>query len=195
MPALDLNMAWRKAIALCFLICCVLSQDVISDTITYKQMRQDYGGRSTTKVQPVRQGQEGVNNLPQIAIQQLPPDSDGEEFVRLGTGRIVDFKPGLLCDENCIEPLSSQAFGETGTNIWWIITPAAAGGVVCSVLCGSDGEDSQEKINIPAVRPDKPPTSTPPEEIPEPGTLLLVGLGLAMMVARKRHARNKIPEV
>jgi hypothetical protein len=160
-------------------------------------MRQDFGGRSSSQVLPVRQGQDPMTVVSQIPTQEGSSGNGGEnsgptEFVRLRTGRIVDFSPGLLCDENCIEPLSANAFGESGGGkFWWIVTPAVAGGVVCSVLCRSGRDDnySAQKINIPA-HPDKHPTPSPPEEIPEPGTLLLLGVGLAAMIARKRHPQS-----
>ena len=201
MPALDWTVAWRKPMhairisARCFVISCLLAQGVISDTITYQQLRQDYGGRSPVQVSPVRQrqGQDPVSIVSQIPTQSGEENSGPAEFVRLRTGRIVDFSPGLLCDENCIEPISANAFGETGSvNLWWIVTPAIAGGVVCSFLCRSDRESTkrENKIQIPKV-PDKHPTPSPPQEIPEPGTLLLLGLGLAAMIARKRHHRSK----
>jgi len=181
-----------------------MSQGVFSDTITYQQMRQDYGGRSPAQILPLRQrqGQDPVSIVSQIPTQGAPPANGEEnsgpaEFVRLRTGRIVDFSPGLLCDENCIEPVSSKAFGETGVNLWWIVTPAVAGGVLCSVLCRSDRDDrrTSQKIIIPVAEPHKHPTPVPPQEIPEPGTLLLLGLGLGVMIARKRHHRSNISEV
>src|SRR5262245_52853841 len=200
MPALDWIVAWRKPIhairlsALCFVICCLLSQEAISDTITYQQLRQDYGGRSPGQVPPVRQrqGQDPISIVSQIPTKIGDENSGPAEFIRLRTGRIVDSSSGLLCDENCIDPVSSNAFGErSGVNLWWIITPAIAGGVVCSVLCRFDGDDmkTERKINIPAAAREKHHPS-PPEEIPEPGTLLLLGLGLAAMIARRRRERN-----
>jgi PEP-CTERM motif len=82
-------------------------------------------------------------------------------------------------------------------NIWWIVTPAVAGGALCAALCRSDRDDTQadQRIIIPRAEPEKHPTPLPPEEIPEPGTVLLLGLGLAMMIARKRQHRNNSSKV
>src|SRR5262245_40563311 len=163
MPALDWTVAWRRPMhairisARCFVISCLLAQGVISDTITYQQLRQDYGGRSPVQVSPIRQrqGQDPVSIVSQIPTQSGEENSGPAEFVRLRTGRIVDFSPGLLCDENCIEPISANAFGETGENLWWIVTPAVAGGLLCSVLCHSDRDDrrTSQKIIIPLAEP------------------------------------------
>jgi hypothetical protein len=117
----------------------------------------------------------------------------------LPDGRIVRYGPGVLCDQNCVTPITPAAFRGPNSRAWWIATPAAAAGVLCAFLCGGD-DDTQRLtpvINLdptPAPQPTVSPTTQPtppPNEIPEPGTLVLLGLGIGAMIARRRMAAKK----
>lgn len=186
------------------LLCCSVAPGVLADSITYQQLRQSRGGRAVT-----------VASLPVVARttnRQIPQqDPTGQaggvaqesqshpEFVRLPDGRIVRYGPGIICDENCIDPVAPAAFRGPGPSMWWAAPPIIAGGALCAFLCGSGGNEGtpQATPNIviptqltptPTVGPTIGPTP-PPQEIPEPGTLVLVGLGLSAMLAR--HRKNK----
>lgn len=190
--------------------CFVLVQGVLADTITYQQLRQDQGGRtSTTATAPVatRAGDPpnsskapATNATPQEPRAQESPNHP--EFVRLPDGRIVRYGPGVICDENCVEPVGPYAFRGPGRAFWWIVPPIVAGGILCAILCRPDDNNPQPTptITIPPTSPTPTPvtptpiptpTATPPPaEIPEPGTLILVGLGLGTMLARRRKRQD-----
>lgn len=185
------------------------AEGALADSITYQQLRQDSADRPRT-----------VTNSPTVARTDVPAQQQGQaqsqgqapkaqespnhpEFVRLPDGRIVRYGPGILCDENCVEPVTPAAFREPGSRWWWIVPPIVAGGILCAVLCrpGRDSETPQPTptISIPAspivtVSPGPsatPPPGQPPAEIPEPGTIVLVGTGLAALLARKWKAKKE----
>jgi PEP-CTERM motif len=192
------------------LICCLVGQGALADTITYQQLRHDLGGRAYTSA-PIpasaRTNDPGQN--PQGSALRTPPpplreSSTNPEFVRLPDGRIVRYGPSLICDENCVEPVSPAAFRESGSNLWWYITPLVAGGILCAILCRPSRDSSPQAsptINIPVPNPTvihgQPtpspgisPTPPPPTEVPEPSTLVLLGLGLGALLVRRRRAQK-----
>ncbi len=208
--------------AICLLICCIAFQNALADTITYQQLRQDLGGRALTtapipaaaRTNQTTQNSQGQNQ-PQAPKAQESPNRP--EFVRLADGRIVRYGPGVVCDENCVDPVAPYAFRGEGTSMWWFVPPVAAGVILCIVLCGGDDNTAQPTptIIIPTPTPSVPPQPTPttspeptpqpsvspsvgptppPNEIPEPGTIVLVGLGLGAMLARRRRAARKEQE-
>jgi len=194
-------------------IYCVIAQVVLADSVTYQQLQQ----RQETRPRVVAEAPAVVrsqNQDQQDKQSQSPPSQSGQsqsggaaqespnhpEFVRLPDGRIVRYGPGILCDENCVEPVTPEAFREPGPRMWWLI-PAVSGAALCAFLCRG-GDDSQPQptptIIIPPPTPAVTPTATPslqptPDvpEIPEPGTLVLFGLGIGAMVARRRMAARK----
>lgn len=208
--------ALRRAMVV-LLICLAVAQIALADSITYQQVQQGQEGRSrATAVSPAvvrtqNQGQQSQNQSAQSEQSQSGQSQSGAtaqespahpEFVRLPDGRIVRYGPGILCDENCVEPVTPAAFREPGPRMWWLV-PAISGGILCAFLCRG-GDDSQPQptptIIIPPPTPAVTPSVTPslqpsptPEipEIPEPGTLVLFSLGIGAMLARRRMAAKK----
>jgi len=203
-----------RSLAVCLLVCCLIVQSALADTITYRQLRQDRDGRAATvasipktaRTNDQDQGQNqqasGQQNQQGGAVQESPTHP---EFVRLPDGRIVRYGPGIICEENCVEPIAPAAFRGPGPSWWWIVPPIVAGGILCAVLCRPDRDTQPQPtptIVIPppspqpsaTVAPSPSPTSPPPTEVPEPGTLILFGAGLGALLARRRKAARKSKE-
>lgn len=192
------------------LVCVALIQPAFADSITYRQLRQDQERRvgvvaSTPKVARTtdQQGQQ-PGQSPQGQAGTAQESSTHPEFVRLPDGRIVRYGPGIICDENCVEPIAPAAFRGPGPALWWIVPPIVAGGVLCAVLCRPSDESNPQPsptiiIPQPTVQPTAtvppasptPPATPPPTEIPEPGTIVLLSAGLGALLARKRMASRK----
>lgn len=194
-----------------FPVCLVIAQSALADSVTYNQLQQGQTGRArvtSTSSAGARNQEQQANQSqnPPAAPEKSEPAGSAEEspdhpeFVRLPDGRIVRYGPGILCDENCVEPMTPAAFREPGPRIWWLV-PAVSGAALCAFLCRGD-EDTQPQptptIIIPPQTPDVTPTVAPspqpsPEvpEVPEPGTLVLFGLGIGALIARRRRAVRK----
>jgi hypothetical protein len=199
-----------RRIALVSLICCVIAGSVLADSVTYQRLQQAQSGGATATAktpdasrpkernQQNGQGQDQTASLPASESSSAAKESPNPpEFVRLPDGRIVRYGPGVLCDQNCVTPITPVAFRGPSSRVWWIATPAAAAGVLCAFLCGDD-EQQQAQLLIPDPTPVAQPTvspttqpTPPPNEIPEPGTLVLLGLGIGAIVARRRMAAKK----
>lgn len=195
-----------RQLAVCVLLCCGAAQGALADSITYQQLRQTQSGRAVTtaSLPTVARtiGTQGQGQNPSGQAGGVAQESQSHpEFVRLPDGRIVRYGPGIICDENCIEPVAPAAFRGPGRSVWWAVPPVIAGGALCAFLCRSGSSEATTQPTPAIIIPEQPqPTATvaptpmstpPPNEIPEPGTLVLVGLGLGAMLARKRKAAKK----
>lgn len=179
-------------------------QMALADPVTYRQLRQDAAAAFTRIPQPAV-----VDNTPKKQTQGQTPSSGNTqeqggrgqetvnhpEFVRLPDGRIVKYGPGIICDENCIEavPLARARVSRS----WYVLPPLLAAGILCAVLCrgGADAPAAQPPIVLqPSPSPTLLPTPTPPNEVPEPGTLLLLGTGLATLLARRKLKHKPVEE-
>ena len=209
------QVAWARSSVICLLVCCVVVQSTLADPITYRQLRQDQSGRATTvtsvpkvaRTDGQQQDQGTTQTQGQVQSGQAGTAQESPtppEFVRLPDGRIVRYGPGIVCDENCVEPVAPAAFRGPGPGFWWIVPPIVAGGILCVVLCRPDDNNPQPSptINIPAspqpsvtasptISPSPTASVQPTPEIPEPGTLILLGAGLSALIARRRMAAKK----
>ncbi|MBS1786878.1 MAG: PEP-CTERM sorting domain-containing protein [Acidobacteria bacterium] len=207
MSSLPTAVTRLRRVVVCLLMWAVAAQTALADTITYRQLQQDQSRQlgtvaSTPKVVRTVEPQTQAQDQSQKGQQQAgvaQESSTHPEFVRLPDGRIVRYGPGIVCEENCVEPIAPAAFRGPGPAFWWIIPPIVAGGILCAVLCRPDRDNNPQPTPTIVIPPPSPqPTATlapsptpPPTQIPEPSTLLLFGAGLGALLARKRLAAKK----
>lgn len=184
------------------------SQVAFADSVTYQQVQQRQDGRprvvaETPAVAPAQtqdQNKQKQSEQSQSGLAQESPDHP--EFVRLPDGRIVRYGPGIVCDENCVEPVTPAAFREPGPRMWWL-GPAVSGVALCAFLCrGNDEPKPTPTIIIPpiiapplpSVSPSMAPSLQPTPDVPqvpEPGTMALFGMGIGVMIIRRFSAKKR----
>lgn len=182
------------------LLTALVSHTALADSITYQQLNPGVGA-SFSRV-PVASNK-AASDAPDVAVNtgKVPADRAGKdsrdainapEFVRLADGRIVKNGPNIVCNENCVEavPLARSKVSRN----WYILPPLLAAGILCAVLCrgGADAPIAATKTVLiqPSPSPTLAPNLTQPSQVPEPGTLVLLGLGLSTMLARRKFAKQ-----
>jgi hypothetical protein len=172
---------YMRTLTLRLVLCFLLVAELYATPITYQQVTQQVG-----------QGQQPPKPDPNKVAGDKP------DFVHLADGRVVPYGPGVICSDDCI---GSEALAlsdaplppipNPGLSPWFLAVPAIIGGVVaCVMLCrGGDA------TIVSAAEPPRiiNPPSPPPADVPEPATLVLLGLGLAM-IARHGLSKKKDPD-
>lgn len=106
----------------------------------------------------------------QQAEQGAPPS-----VVRLPDGRLVPSGPGRICSAD----IGTPEVIERTDRRWLVAVPFVAGGIACAVLCR--GGSGRNITDAPPVTPVTPP----PADVPEGGTLTLLGTGLLAATTRR----------
>lgn len=191
-----------RRIFVSILLSALLTQLALADPITYRQLRPETGAAFTrlpaatlSSDNDTRTGSTTSTSGQQGGRAVESPNHP--EFVRLPDGRIVKYGPGIICDENSIDamPLARSRVSRN----WYVLPPVLAAGILCAVLCRGGGGASEPLTGQPPVviQPSPSPTiavtPTPPAEVPEPGTLVLVTVGLGAFLARRKRL-NKLAE-
>ncbi len=179
-----------RTLTLRLVLCFLFATRVVATPLSYGQVAQRVG--------PSQQQPDTKKSDAQQPATKIPDSGEKPEFVRLIDGRIVPYGPGIVCSDECVQSealaLSDEALPRlpvTGVNPWLLAFPAIVGGVVaCLVLCrGGDSSTTIVTETPPVINPPLPPVT----DVPEPATLMLLGLGLAM-VARHGFGKKKLPK-
>jgi PEP-CTERM motif len=170
---------------LTLLLCLVLMVGVQAGPIGYQQIDQ--------------QAQQKTNNGNNAPAQPTGGESN-PEIVRLADGRIVPFGAGVICSDNCVGADAIDApfdlgkiAGVRGINPWLIGVPVAVGGIAAIVLLSGGNTTTPAVITtdvttLPIIIAPRDPIV--PAPVPEPATVALMGVGLAMLAKRSRKQKQ-----
>ncbi|MFN7926939.1 MAG: PEP-CTERM sorting domain-containing protein [Blastocatellia bacterium] len=181
---------------LTLLLCGALAYGAQAGPIQYSQIGEAQIGQTTNRSTSTQSTSRTENANGSITIESL----DQPEFVRLSDGRMIPYGPGVICSEVCTN--SEVAENPPGLSRKWLIAIPIAGAAIAGFILVSGeaslprprpvvGGVSQEPSPTPTPTPTTTPTpsSTPPGEqpkpVPEPGTIALLGAGLALLSRKK----------
>lgn len=152
-------------------------------------------GRQSGATSPTASSAQGT-----VTSNQVVESLEHPEFVRLADGRLAPYGPGVICSDACVEE-DVLATPSGFPRKWLIAIPLAGAAIVGVILATTDtsrpprtavGGTTQPPTSSPSPTPTPNPTPTPPsgggdqpEPVPEPGTLALMGAGLAFFSRRR----------
>ncbi len=176
-----------RTLTLRLIFCVLLVVQAHAAPIHYQQISAQIGSQT----QPPITDAKGVTA--QASQTKISESGDRPEFIRLADGRIVPFGPGVVCTDDCVQ---AEAFGpDDPTELRvpvarvkpWLLT--ASGLAIPLILLWRGGDRTAvSSTGEPPVT--TTPTPPPQTDVPEPATLVLLGLGLAM-VARHGFGKKK----
>lgn len=168
----------------------VVKHPAIAASVTYQQVSQV---KSSTTTTTTTQPANGSGQVPGTQASD-PPQI---KTVRLSDGREVDFGPGVICSDACIEanamslldavPAEAAPPSSSLSTAFWIAVPILGGVVVYLLLRGG----TPTLVVVPGGGT-TPGGNTPGAAVSEPTTLLLLGSGLASVAAGLRRRRKKM---
>lgn len=183
----------KKRLILNSILIGTLAFSVQASPIGFTQIGDMQSGRPTSSTSAAQANpstqDKGGNTL---TVESL----DHPEFVRLADGRLAPYGPGVICSDECVES-EALATASGFPRKWLIALPIAGAAIVGVILATGDSPRPPRTavggVNQPPTVPVTPtPTPTPPsgggdqpEPVPEPGTLALIGAGLAVMSRRR----------
>lgn len=177
--------------ALAVILCGALTGGVQAMPIQYFQIGDAQVGQQTSR----------ASSTSTTSRTETVESLDQPEFVRLSDGRMIPYGPGVICSEICLD--SDVIENPPGlARRWWIAIPIAGAAIAAILLSSGEtsiprpttvGGKTQEPqptptpstTPTPTPTPSLPPGGNPPQPVPEPGTIALLGAGLALL-SRKR---------
>ena len=186
-----------RRVFISILLTALVAHTALADPITYQQLNPGVGASFTRVPTAISSAQDIALNTghPKLSTDSGGKDSrdsvNAPEFVRLADGRIVKNGPGIVCDENCVEAVP-LARAKVSRN-WYVLPPLLAAGILCAVLCRGGADAPAVAPQTVLIQASPSPTLTnpnQPNQVPEPGTFVLLSLGLGTMLARRKLAKQ-----
>lgn len=178
---------------LAIILCGALAFGAQATPINFSQIGDTQSGRqpnASTAAQPSTRMEEPVEA--RLTVESL----DHPEFVRLADGRLIPYGPGVICSDMCEESVVTPP----GLSRRWFIVLPLAGAAIAGVILATSDHSRVPRTAVdgntqpPGTDPTPTPTpvctggdcSNPPTEpVPEPGTIALLGAGLAVLSRRR----------